>query len=39
VDCLGLGTSLSALLGLGASRQPTMGTTDVLPLYGRRTAL
>jgi hypothetical protein len=36
---LGLGTSLSALLGLGAGRQPTMGATDVPALDGGRLTL
>ena len=36
---LGLGTSLSALLGLRASGQATVGSADVLALYGWRFTL
>ena len=36
---LGLGAALSALLGLWASGQPTMGSADVLALYGWRFTL
>ncbi len=32
---LGFGATLSALLGLGAGRQPTMGSADILAPDGR----
>jgi len=36
---LGLGATLSALFGLGAGGQPTMGTADVFALHGWRFTL
>ena len=39
MNCLSLGATLSALLGLGARRQTTMGAADVFSPDGRRFTL